>query len=311
MASFELGQKPFNNTEENSAAAARGGHAGHNGHAGIETLFDGADRDKPVKDDCIIALKVYDQFRTQDCLTEEEIGPARAAEDKCIGDIDYREGAVIEPPNNAATATVEGLKVKKVIIVEKEPNPFKPGYWDIDLKYVFEYKLTFREADGSSVGKIKANSIFNKRVCMFGSTGSDIVISTDLITHPNGESATIDSAPFVQVEAKAVALSSELKYHRRRPHGDEGCSPSPNRVICTIGLFSIVKIFRIVDILVQSKGFCIPPECEDPEPLNACEFFENLDFPMDIFAPPNKKDEKNGKKTNNRHGSNHTDCDCD
>ena len=25
-------------------------------------------------------------------------------------------------------------------------------------------------------------------------------------------------------------------------------------------------------------------------PLNPCEFFDNLDFPMDIFAPPHKPD---------------------
>ncbi len=33
-----------------------------------------------VKQECIIALKVYDSCRQQDCLTACEIGPARAAD---------------------------------------------------------------------------------------------------------------------------------------------------------------------------------------------------------------------------------------
>ncbi len=75
----------------------------------------------------------------------------------------------LEPPDKTAAVTIDKLRVKKVIIVDKEPNTFKQGYWDIDLKYVFEYRLTFREADGCIIDSIKANSIFNKRVTLFGS----------------------------------------------------------------------------------------------------------------------------------------------
>ncbi len=228
------------------------------------------------------------QSGQQDCLTEEELGPARAAECACIEGHHYSEGEVIDPPNNSASVSIDRLKVKKVIIVDKEPSPFKNGYWDIDLKYVFEYRLMFREADGSPIGSIKANSIFNKRVTLFGSVGSDIVLSTDLFTHHSGETVTLDSDPFILVEAKAIALNAELKYSRCRHGSAEGLPPEPNRVNVTIGLFTIIKLFRIVQLLVESKGFCIPPECEDISPLNPCEYFEGLDFPMDIFAPPQK-----------------------
>jgi hypothetical protein len=289
MAAFEFG---------NRAHLGIGDYADDDVKAPAETAI--ADLGKPhppIKDECVIAFKVYDQFRLQDCLTEDEIGPARAAENTCIGDKQYSEGEVIEPPSNAASVTVERLRVKKVIVVEKTPNSFKSGYWDIDLKFVFEYRLTFREADGGSIGSIKANSIINKKVSMFGSINSDIVIGTDFFTHQGGETALIEAAPFILVEAKGVALSAEIKYHRRRGAGDESCS-TPCRVDVTIGLFCIVKLFRIVDLNVQSRGFCIPPECVEPCPVNACDFFENLDFPMDIFAPPQKREFKDGVSTN-------------
>lgn len=124
-----------------------------------------------LKEECIIALKVYDACRKQDCLTDLELGPARSAECTCIDGKHYTEGEIIDPPNNSAAVTIDRLRVKKVIIVDKEPNQFKNGFWDIDLKYVFEYRLTFREADGCPIGSIKANSIYNKSVTLFGSHG--------------------------------------------------------------------------------------------------------------------------------------------
>ncbi len=238
-----------------------------------------------LREECIIALKVYDSVRSQDCLSDDELGPARAGEDCCICEGDVKEGDIIIPPSTAAAVSIDRLKVKKVLIVEKEPSPFRNGYWDVDLKFIFEYRLTFREADGTKIGSIKANSIYNTKVSLFGSTGTDLVVSTDLFCD-NGNSTTIDADPFILVEAKAVALAAEIKYCRRRGLNDtivEGCE-----VDVTIGLFYIAKLFRIVNLTVESRGFCIPDEDEEVSPLNACEFFDNLAFPMDIFAPPQK-----------------------
>ncbi len=196
-------------------------------------------------------------------------------------------GSVLTLPTDAAAVTIDHLKIKKIIVVSKEPNPFRNGFWDIDLKYVFEYRLTFREADGSIImPPIKANSIFNKKVTLFGSVGSDIAISTDLLGCHNND--LINSEPFVLVEAKAVALTAELRYTRRRNVTTEDLAPTPNSVAVTIGLFTIIKVFRIVNLTVESRGFCVPEECEDISPLNPCEFFNNLDFPLDIFAPPQR-----------------------
>lgn len=94
--------------------------------------------------------------------------------------------------------------------------------------------------------------------------------------------------PFILVEARAVELAAELRYQRRRCVGGEDFAPEPNEVQVTIGLFSIIKLFRIVNLSVESRGFCVPDECEEISPLNPCEFFENLDFPLDIFDPPQK-----------------------
>ncbi len=236
-------------------------------------------------EDCIVALKIYDSCRSQDCLGPEILGPARAAETTVLGDEHIYDGEVIDPPSNAATVSIDKLKIKKIMIVSKEESPFKRGYWDLDLKYVFEYRLTFREADGCKIGCVKANSIYNKRVTLFGSCGTESVVATDLLCE--GESITLESDPFVIVEGKAVALSAELKYQKRITICED-LPPEPNAVFVTIGLFTIIKLCRLVDLSVETKGICIPEECECIDRLSPCEFFDGLDFPIDAFTPPEK-----------------------
>lgn len=234
------------------------------------------------------------QYSQQECLTPSILGPARAAESVVICGFTINEGDIIKPPMEAAAVSIDRLRIKKIMIVEKEPNSFRRGFWDVDLKYVFEYRLIFREADGCIIGSIKSNSIFNKKLSLFGSEGSDLFMSTDLF-NTHHESTAINSDPFINVESKAVALDAEIKYSHNhcgyQPNNEGTETPlinSTRQVDVTIGVFSIVKLFRIVDLSVQSRGFAIPVECEETSTVDPCEYFDNLAFPMDIFAPPQK-----------------------
>ena len=116
-----------------------------------------------IKDECIIALKVYDACGQQDCLESDLIGPARAA--VCCtfnGGIHLEAGEIIKPPETAAAVTVSDFVVDKVIVVSKTPSPFRVGFLDIDLKYVFKYNLVFRNINGGELCTIPAQSVFNK-----------------------------------------------------------------------------------------------------------------------------------------------------
>ena len=85
--------------------------------------------------------------------------------------------------------------------------------------------------------------------------------------------------------AKAVGLDARLHHQRRHHEHNHG------EILVTIGLFSILKLFRLVHLNVQSTGFCIPEECSDSgNDVNPCEYFTDLDFPMDIFSPPQRKE---------------------
>ena len=237
---------------------------------------------KKVKDECIVAYKVYDSCRRQNCLTASELGPAIAAEECNVGGHEHRMGDIIRPPQDTASVTMEQLKIEKIHIIDKKPCQFRKGFWDIGIKYNFVYYLTFRDSTGCIIAHVKAMNFFNSKTTLFGSYGSDLVVGTDLFSKDN-KSITFEAAPFIWVEAKAVELDAKVHHHRREGrHGE---------VLVTIGLFSILKLFRLVHLNVQSTGFCVPAECEDTShDINPCEYFADLDFPMDIFAPPQRKE---------------------
>lgn len=249
---------------------------------------------------CIIAQKIFDQCRIQKCLTSDILGPARAARNNGSGCNDMLcEGDIIIPPCNAADVTIRDLELDRIEIVRKKPNPLQEGCWDVELKYVFNYTLEFRRADGCFIGHIDATNMYHLRVTLFGSTEADVTTVTDQFTC--GDS---NGGPFVVAEGKAVALAAELRYPSSccdpcHHHGcDCGCNNgmgfsngdaamgAPVAVNVTIGLFTIVKLFRTVNMVVNSLGRCMPETCTSTATNNdPCGNFENIRFPLDMFSP--------------------------
>ncbi len=258
-------------------------------------------------EECILAHKIYDQCRMQVCLTPSILGSSKAAETKPLCGEIVQEGDMIVPPSNTASVSAEHLRLKRIFVLSKNPNPFRSGYWDIEVQFLFVYKLVFRTSDNMVIDRIWAQSTYKTKVTLFGSMGTDIVFSTDMF---NFGSDCADSDPFVCVEGKAVALSAELKYAAANNCcnnccGCGGCcnncgnccsdccceddaSDDPIGVSVTIGLFAIVKVIRFVNLMVRSNGCCMPEECAETNisSENVCDVFDNMEFPMDIFCPP-------------------------
>jgi len=221
----------------------------------------------------IIAHKIYDSCRAQDCVSIV----AYAAKDMHIDDMHIHAGNVIPVPEGAGLVEMDNLKLKKISIASRRPSPFKNGFWDIDIRFKFEYTLTFFDCNREIILNAHAFSTHQKRYHLFGSVGADMAMATDFIGFM---SSSDDGAPFVMTDAKAIALKAEFRCNHR--------DHKPVDVAVTIGLFSTMKLFRIVGLNVESRGFCIPHKCEPDCPIDPCGFFSNLEFPVDTFAPPSK-----------------------
>lgn len=250
---------------------------------------------------CIIAQKIFDQCRIQKCLTSDILGPARAARNSAPSCNDMLcEGDIIVPPCNAADVTIRDLELDRIDIVRKKPNPLQEGCWDLELRYVFDYTLEFRRADGGFIGCIDATNMYNLRVTLFGSTEAEVTTATDLYDCCGNS----EGGPFAVAEGKAIALAAELRYPCCNSCNcgcgcgcnNNGCNcgcdnmdatmGAPIAVNVTIGLFTIVKLFRTVNMLVNSLGRCMPDDCTATASAgDPCGDFENMRFPLDMFSP--------------------------
>lgn len=106
---------------------------------------------------------------------------------------------------------------------------------------------------------------------------------------------------------KAVTLAAEIRCAKRRC----GCNDThegSREVVVTIGLFTIIKLCRLVDLTVESRGFCIPEECENVAPLTPCEFFDTLDFPFEMFSPPQRREFFSGNGNSSNGNGNNGNC---
>lgn len=240
-----------------------------------------------VTEDCIIAFKIFDQCRKQICLTPCILGPARCARSTSSCSEIIQEGDIIVPPINAASVTMDDLTICKILITKKRPNAFRTGFWDIEIKFVFCYTLTFRDSECNFISCKRATSVFVTQVTLFGSVGSGTAMTTDLI---NVDGISTSSGPFVSVEAKAAGLAAELKLTPKcscECSCEEGPSEIPTAVCVTIGLFAVIRLFRPVNMIVRNHGCCVPDECRGTEgTANVCDFFNSLSFPSDMFCPP-------------------------
>ena len=237
------------------------------------------------KDECIIAFKVYDQCRQQDCLTPAMLGPAvYAGPTGCtLGGEVETNGSMLMVPSSATSAVIVpgSVHISDILIPGKTPNQLKPGYYNVDLKIIISYTLRFADIDGIPIllicgynqsPDVLAESVCTKQVTLFGSTNSDVTAVSDLMTLSGSGS---QAAPFVYAEAKAVGLDSGIK------------SGNVNTVDVTMGLFVIIKLCRTVPITVESKGFCEPQPRTNISP-DPREFFNSLEFPFTAFNPPLK-----------------------
>lgn len=217
------------------------------------------------KDECLIAFKVYDQCRQQDCLKDLTVADTT--------------GTPIVPDPTAVSAELDPATLAiSSIGTTKTESLIRKGYYDVIITYTFSYNIIFKDSTGATLSTTAATSIYTKVVELFGSEGQNVTMYSEIFADLQASGLT---APFSLVEGNALPLPGAKIIF-------DPTTLLPAKATVTIGLFTIIKLFRFVELLVESKGFCLPEPCseisEDP-----CAFFESLDFPFDIFSPPQKQ----------------------
>ena len=267
----------------------------------VAGLIDGEDICKLREAVCVQVEKVYDHCREKDCI-----------EDAVVDFVEDVQHLI----DRAVKVRVREAEVVKVF-TDLEDVPFKRGFYTINVRYKIKVRVEFTHRDqfgNMCVSDTKTGFVwFSKTVILFGSEGQVKIFSSvdPANTHGHDEdgcNSTIqqDNLPNVKVEvAEPLVLNTQIKRvrcHPVKPFGDLDDEDEdddrdnvvggrrflpPKRVVVTLGLFSIIKLTRLVQLLIPAFDFCIPArECVAGTDENPCDLFETIDFPFDQFFPP-------------------------
>jgi len=181
--------------------------------------------------------------------------------------------------------------------------------------------------------------VYDKKVILFGSEGNVKIFASRFVD--DGIDTSIrsklqqDNLPVSIVEvAEPIALNAKIeeihKHHHHHHNHDEKCrnlleevvsniaedddtselsgtsertttSAPTRRVVVTVGIFSIIKLIRNIQLLIPAFDFCFPhKECIAATDENPCELFESIEFPFDEFYPPQKFDFPGALETEKR-----------
>lgn len=244
---------------------------------------------------CIHTDKVYDSCKDKDCIEDARVFLTACGQE------------LVDKAVN--------IKCRKAEVIwafpDVEPIPFNKGYYSVDIKFFFKITLDVFTGVGRPT-QVEGLATFDKKVILFGSEGAAKVFESrysydsfdeQLWQKTNMPKAVVEVVDPLALSTKIVDLDDKLCCC----NDDIDFSSIPEcicnvfddrlvlsgeqkRVFVSIGLFSIVRIERSVQLLVPAYDFCIPQkECTSSCDESPCNLFEKICFPFDEFFPPERE----------------------
>ena len=248
---------------------------------------------------CVNVDRVYDCCKDRDCMVDLRV---------------YVNNSAQELLNRA-------INVKPVsadllwTYIDVEALPFNRGFYTVDVKFFFKTYFDLFTGVGRPT-RIEGLATFDKRIILFGSEGGANIYSSlyaptahdvEMLMRTNLPKATVEVVQPIMLSAKLVDVC-DRKFGCG--HVDltsvpeaickcfDGCLCEPEEgknLYTTLGLFSIVRLLREVQLLIPSYDFCVPQrECSSPSEEDPCAFFYKMEFPQDEFFPPKSIDGEGG-----------------
>lgn len=234
---------------------------------------------------CVDVKRVYDSCSDKDCL--EDLDVILNDEDQTI-------------INNSVAVKCRGSELYNVFI-DVEPVQFNRGFYSVDITFCFHVVLEAYETPCGKAHTVCGVTSFNKKVILFGSEGNVKIFSSEFVNNADDEQdysannlprAVVEAVDPICLGARLVDADSPRDYSMlpksftNKLAGSVGCVVPTKNVLVTLGLFSIVKIERNVQMLIPAYDFCVPDKECTSSTGDPCELFKSLKFPTNEFFPP-------------------------
>lgn len=244
---------------------------------------------------CINVNKIFDSARDKECLEDLRV---------------YLNGEAQEMLDHSSSVRAKNVEVIATNI-HLENVPFNRGFYQVNVRFFFCVTLEACVFNGM-VKELQGLAVHDKKIILFGSEKNVSVFTSDPEQNtfcPSYDELKCNSQstlPVAVVEvAQPMCLDAKI-VERHRPFGNCCCGVDSvpdnvvekfgtpfvdgignNRLFVTIGMFTVVRLERPVQLLVQANGYCIPDK--DSTPANChndpCDIFGKLNFPFGEFFP--------------------------
>ena len=242
---------------------------------------------------CVNVDRIYDCCKDRDCMQDLRV----YLSEECQGIL---ENAVSIKPGQAEILWS---------YIDVEPLAFNNGFYTVDIQFFIRVTFEVCQSEGRPQ-RIEGCCAFTKKAVLYGSEGGARIFTSEYAPRNTERTPEIRSnRPRATVEVlDPIVLSARIAEPCDCCGCDtlEGCcipqyicscfenDPCDNRdgrkLYVTLGMFSIVRLMREVQLLIPACDFCIPekescyPDEEDP-----CGLFGRMEFPLDQFFPPQRE----------------------
>lgn len=243
---------------------------------------------------CITANKIFDSAKDKDCLEDIRVYLCECSQ---------------EYIDHATAVRCKGAEVIATDITI-DPVPFNKGYYQVLIRYYLCIKVEVCVCGKSY--EVKGLSVYDKKIILFGSEKNVSVFTSDpdnngFCKHPPKLKCDSEpTLPTVVVEvAPPICLDVKLVERCRNfgncccgidslPEGIkgkfDGCfvdGMGVNELFVSVGIFSVIRMERPVQLVIPASRFCLPEKDSTPaiSSSDPCNVFGRMGFPIDEFYP--------------------------
>lgn len=248
---------------------------------------------------CIDTYRVLDSCRDKDCFENVPV---------------FLTGCGQELVERGAAVRAKSARIVWAYI-DIDPVPFNRGFYQLSIKMYVRIICEVCVCPGN-IEEIEGIAAVEKKVILFGSEGNVSVFKSETgcsgFCPPNDRTSCKKSSnlPIAVVETvDPIILASKVV----SPEESKccctcscccSCCDIPDGVACTVnsgqltdtdgdrlvvtlGIFSVVRIERPAQYLVNAVEYCVPEkECIEAKDNDPCKVFRAMAFPINEFCPP-------------------------
>ena len=222
--------------------------------------------------------RIYDSCADRDCLENLEVVFPEA------------DAARVETACSVKATDCEILTA----FVDLDEVSYNRGCYAVECTYYFLVDFNVYQPGSGAPDSMQGICTFTKRSMLYGATGA-VNTFTSADTAPLPASVT---EPVAKVQAMTPRVLASEIVNNRRPDcvqipeavneamgGTIVQNTGDQKIVVTLGLFSIMQLGRDVQVTLPAYEFAVPEKECNVDSDSPCDVFRSFDFPLEEFFP--------------------------